>query len=67
MGENIDQAKGRAKQAAGDLTDNDDLKREGKADETGGKAKGLANDLKDKAEGAVDSAKEKVEDFREKH
>ncbi|MEY2432605.1 MAG: CsbD-like, partial [Acidimicrobiaceae bacterium] len=31
MGSNIDDAKGRAKEAAGDLTDNDRLKREGKA------------------------------------
>jgi uncharacterized protein YjbJ (UPF0337 family) len=31
-----DELKGRAKQAAGDLTDNDDLKREGKMDEKGG-------------------------------
>ena len=29
MGENIDEAKGRAKQAAGDLTDDDSLKNEG--------------------------------------
>ena len=30
---NIDEAKGRAKQAVGDLTDDDDLRREGKVDE----------------------------------
>ena len=29
---NTDDAKGRIKEAAGDLTDNDDLKREGKVD-----------------------------------
>jgi len=33
----IDQAKGRAKQAVGNLTDNDDLKAEGEADEAAGK------------------------------
>jgi uncharacterized protein YjbJ (UPF0337 family) len=33
----VDQAKGRAKQAAGDLTNNDDLKAEGEADEVAGK------------------------------
>ena len=38
MGEHIDQAKGRVKQAAGDLTDNDDLKNEGNRDELLGKA-----------------------------
>jgi len=61
MGENIDQAKGRVKQAAGDLTDNDDLKREGKGDEMLGKAKGKLDDLRDKAEDAMDSVKEKVD------
>lgn len=50
-----DQAKGRVKQAAGDLTDDDDLKREGKADETGGK-------IKDKVGDAVDSVKDKFKD-----
>ena len=67
MGEHIDQAKGRVKQAAGDLTDNDDLKREGKADELAGKAKEAFNDLRDKAEDAVDKVKDKVGDFRDKH
>jgi uncharacterized protein YjbJ (UPF0337 family) len=61
MGETIDQAKGRVKQAAGDLTDDNDLKREGKGDELLGKAKGALDDLRDKAEGAVDSVKDKVD------
>ena len=61
MGETIDQAKGRVKQAAGDLTDDKDLKREGKGDELLGKAKGALDDLGDKAEGAVDSVKDKVD------
>ena len=64
MGENIDQAKGRVKQAAGDLTDNDDLKREGKGDELLGKAKEALDDLRDKADDAMDRVKEKVDDFR---
>jgi len=33
----VGQAKGRAKQAAGDLTNNDDLKAEGEVDEAAGK------------------------------
>ena len=33
----IDQAKGRAKQAVGDLTNDEDLKAEGEADEVAGK------------------------------
>ena len=36
---NMDDAKGRAKEAAGDLTDNDHLKREGKLDQAKGKVK----------------------------
>ncbi len=47
-----DQVSGRAKQAAGDLTDDDELKREGKADETAGKVKKGVSD-------AVDSVKDK--------
>ena len=35
----MDKAKGRVKEAAGDLTDNDKLKREGKTDQAKGKAK----------------------------
>jgi len=67
MGETIDQAKGRAKQAAGDLTDNDDLKREGKSDELLGKAKEALNDARDKAEDAMDKVKDKVDSFRDQH
>ena len=67
MGETFDQAKGRAKQAAGDLTDDDDLKAEGKGDELLGKAKGAVNDLRDKAEDVLESAKDKVDDVRDKH
>jgi uncharacterized protein YjbJ (UPF0337 family) len=64
MGENIDQAKGRVKQAAGDLTDDDRLKREGKADELGGKVKGIVEDIKDKAEDVLDDIKEKIAKHR---
>ena len=64
MGENLDQAKGRVKQAAGDLTDDDRLKREGKADELGGKVKGIVEDIKDKAEDVVDDIKEKIAKHR---
>lgn len=59
MSGKTDQAKGRIKQAAGDLTDNDDLKREGKQDETAGKVKDVIGDAKDKLEDAVDSVKDK--------
>jgi uncharacterized protein YjbJ (UPF0337 family) len=46
-----DQAKGRVKQAVGDLTDDNDLKREGKVDETAGKVKDGVDKLKDKLTG----------------
>ena len=55
MGEKMDQAKGRAKEAAGDLTDNDDLKHEGKADRVGG-------EVKEKVSDVIDKVKEKVDD-----
>ena len=48
MVENTDDAKGRVKEAAGDLTDDDDLKREGKVDQGVGKAKDVVDDIGDK-------------------
>jgi len=54
--EKIDDLKGRAKEAAGDLTDDDDLKREGKID------RGAAN-VKEKAKEAVDKVRDKVQDL----
>ena len=39
MGEHIDEAKGRTKEAAGDLTGDDKLKREGKIDRAVSSAK----------------------------
>jgi uncharacterized protein YjbJ (UPF0337 family) len=43
-----DQAKGRIKQAVGDLTDDDELKREGKIDEGAGKVKEAVDKVKDR-------------------
>lgn len=43
-----DEAKGRIKEAAGDLTDDKDLKNEGKMDKLAGKAKDAVDDVKDK-------------------
>ena len=57
---NIDEAEGRAKQAVGDLTDDDDLRREGKVDEKSGQAKEMLGDLKDKAEDTIDKVKDKL-------
>ena len=64
MDSKIDQAKGKVKQAAGDLTGDDDLRREGKVDEASGNAKGKLEEVKDKAEDAVDAAKDKLEGKR---
>jgi uncharacterized protein YjbJ (UPF0337 family) len=57
---NADEVKGRVKEAAGDLTDNDKLKNEGKTDRAAGKVKGAAENVKDKVEDAVDSVKDKL-------
>ena len=54
MGANMDQAKGRMKEAAGDLTDDDDLKREGKVDRVGGEIKEKADKVVDKAKDVLD-------------
>jgi uncharacterized protein YjbJ (UPF0337 family) len=56
MGENMDEAKGRVKEAAGDLTDDKDLQREGKMDQAGATVKEKAND-------AVDTVKDKANDL----
>jgi len=57
-----DQVKGRMKQAAGDLTDNDDLRRSGERDEAGGKMKEAVDNAADKIAEGIDRAKEKVDD-----
>jgi uncharacterized protein YjbJ (UPF0337 family) len=53
----IDDLKGRAKEAAGDLTGNDDLEREGKADQAGASVKEKVNKVADKVKGKVDDLK----------
>jgi uncharacterized protein YjbJ (UPF0337 family) len=60
MDNDLDQAKGRIKQAAGDLTDNKDLKKEGQVDENAGKVKEFLEDTKDKAEDVVDKVKDRL-------
>jgi uncharacterized protein YjbJ (UPF0337 family) len=59
---NADDLKGRVKEAAGDLTDNEDLEREGKTDRAAGKAKEMLGDATDKAEDAVDAVKDRLQD-----
>jgi uncharacterized protein YjbJ (UPF0337 family) len=53
MGEKTDEMKGRAKEAVGDMTDDPDLKREGKLDRAGASVKGKTRET-------VDSVKEKL-------
>jgi len=60
VGSKADDAKGRVKEAAGDLTNKDDLKREGKKDQAGSKVKEFAEDAKEKVEDAVDTVKDKM-------
>ena len=48
MGSSMDDAKGRVKEAVGDLTNDDEKKREGQRDQAGAKVKGFAEDAKDK-------------------
>lgn len=58
MGGTTDDIKGRAKEAIGDLTDDDDLKREGRTDRAAGA-------VKDKVEGAKDWVEDKVDQVRD--
>ena len=51
MSGNTDDLKGRVKEAAGDLTNDQDLKNEGKVDQAAGKAKGAVDAVKDKLTG----------------
>jgi uncharacterized protein YjbJ (UPF0337 family) len=53
MAGQVDKAKGRVKRAVGELTDNEDLKREGDIDEASGKAKEVVDKVARKARGAV--------------
>ena len=59
MSGQFDQAKGRVKQAAGDLADDDELRREGEADESAGKVKEKLGEAKDKLDDAVDKVRDK--------
>ena len=53
MAGEVDKAKGRVKKAVGELTDDEDLQREGDIDQASGKAKQATEKVADKARGAV--------------
>lgn len=56
MGEKTDEAKGRVKEAAGDLTGDKDLEREGKMDQAGATVKEKTGKAVDKTKEALDDA-----------
>jgi uncharacterized protein YjbJ (UPF0337 family) len=62
MSGEMDKMKGRVKQAAGDLTDDEELRREGERDETAGKVKNKVGEIEDDVEDAIDKVKSKVND-----
>lgn len=53
MGNDAEDLKGRAKEAAGAITDDDELKREGKLDQASAKVKDTAEDAVDKVKDAL--------------
>jgi uncharacterized protein YjbJ (UPF0337 family) len=57
VGAKSDQTKGRIKEAAGDVTGNERLKREGKVDQAGAKVKGKVSKGIDKMKRAVGEKK----------
>jgi len=57
----LEETKGRVKQAAGDLTGNKDLQREGKLDQKSAKAKRAVDKAGDKIEEGIDKAKEHLQ------
>jgi uncharacterized protein YjbJ (UPF0337 family) len=57
MAGQADEMKGRAKEAAGDVTGNNDLKSEGKADRQAGQAKEALGAVEAKGEHVIDKLK----------
>ena len=55
-----DDIKGRVKEAAGVLTGDEDLEREGKVDQAGASVKKTADKAKEKVDDAVDAVKDKL-------
>lgn len=61
MSEKTDRISGRAKQAAGDLTGDDELREEGKTEEGAADVKGKVGEVADKAKLKAEEAKKKAE------
>jgi uncharacterized protein YjbJ (UPF0337 family) len=51
MVDNLDEMKGRVEEAAGDLTDDPELKQDGQIDQLKGKAKSVVDSVADKLKG----------------
>ncbi|HSI97210.1 MAG TPA: CsbD family protein [Gaiellaceae bacterium] len=66
MGDKSDQVKGRVEEAVGALTDDKDLKREGRKDRIAGEAKEKLEHAKDKLGDAIDTTKDKIGDAIDK-
>jgi uncharacterized protein YjbJ (UPF0337 family) len=60
MGGEVDKAGGRIKQAAGDLTDDKDLKARGKAQNAAGDVKDAGSKASDKVQDAADNIGERM-------
>ena len=60
MSGQTDEMKGKAKEAIGVLTDDDDLQREGKTDQAAGKTKDKLEDAKDWADDKIDDVTDKL-------
>jgi uncharacterized protein YjbJ (UPF0337 family) len=56
----IDKAKGRIKEAAGAIADDDELREEGKIDQAVGKVKDAAGKIADKVRDAIKDAKDRI-------
>ena len=61
MAGQMDKAKGRIKEAAGALTDDEDRKKEGRADQVAGEMKERVGKAKDWAEDKIDDVKDRVD------
>lgn len=60
MGDKSDQVKGRVEEAVGSLTDDKELKREGRKDRIAGEAKEKLAHAKDKLEDVIDKTKDSM-------
>jgi uncharacterized protein YjbJ (UPF0337 family) len=58
--DNKDQTKGKIEQTIGNATGNDDLRRQGKADEKAGDVKSALTSVNNKAKDLVDKTKDKL-------